>query len=136
MTDRALGILSPATLVGLVVITVVAYLVHTMSWILHEIQGGAWHPWLEMAYLAGFIVWVSGFVLLLVGRRVLRRTPAILGDERTSLLFLRAHQVSLIVVLCAQVPFFFFDVPARALAQLTVTTAVVALFSSYAWLDR
>jgi hypothetical protein len=34
------------------------------------------------------------------------------------------------------VPFFFFDVPAQALAQLTVTTAVVALFSSYAWLDR
>jgi hypothetical protein len=36
----------------------------------------------------------------------------------------------------AQIPFFYLAVPAQVLAQITVTTAVTALFASFAWLDR
>jgi hypothetical protein len=125
-------------LVGLVAVTVVAYAVLTISWIVHEVNGGAWARWLELTYLVGLIVWLGGFALTLVVRKWLRQAEprTVIGDERTGALFLRAHQLSLVTVVLAQVPFFFIAVPAQVLAQFTVTTAVVSLFAMYAWLDR
>ncbi len=128
----------PSMLIGIIAITVVAYAIHTASWIAHEVQGGDWVRWIELIYVVTLIVWVIGFALALGAWKHLRRTSrrATVGDERTNLLLLRAHQQALVVVLLAQIPFFFLEVPAHALAQLTVTTAVVSLFGSYVWLDR
>ena len=138
MSLPARRIVTPSALVGIIAITVVAYAVHTTSWIVHEIQGGGWARSLELTYLAALIVWVTGFILTLVARSHLRRASprAIIGDERSGALFLRAHQLALVVVVVAQIPFFFVVVPTHVLAQLTVTTAVVSLFAGYAWLDR
>jgi hypothetical protein len=132
-------LLSPAAIPPLVALTVVAYAIHTAAWISHQVQGtGMWPRWLELIYITGLVVWVTGFTVTLWVRSRLRRAliQPVLGDERTSAVFLRAHQAALVVVLLAQVPFFVISVPAQALAQLTVTTAIVALFAAYAWLDR
>ena len=131
-------LVTPAAVIGLVAITVIAYAIHTTSWIVHEIQGGVWPRPLELTYVVTLIVWISALGLTHVARRRLRRVSpsVVVGDERTGTLFLQAHQLALVVVVLAQIPFFFIDVPARVLAQLTVTTGVVALFASYAWLDR
>jgi uncharacterized membrane protein len=123
---------------GAIAVTVLAYAIYTFSWIAHEIQGGAWVRWLELTYLVALIVWVTGFALVFVVRRRLRQDAprTIIGDERTGQLFMRAHQVALIVVVLAQIPFFFLAIPTQVLAQFTIATAVIALFASYAWLDR
>ena len=94
--------------------------------------------WLELTYLITLFVWVTAFVLAKVARLRLRKAEGrpILGDERTAAMFMRAHQVALLVVLLIQVPFFVVPIPTPALAQLTVTTAIVVLFATYAWLDR
>jgi hypothetical protein len=138
MTTLTNRILTPAGLAASIALTVTAYAVHTLSWVAHEIQGGAWPRWLELTYLGGLVVWVSGFLLTLLARSRMRRASRSrpVGDERTDALFIRAHQIALVVVLLAQAPFFFLTVPVQVLAQLTVTTGVVALFGSYAWLDR
>ena len=130
---------SPAVITGLVATAVLAYAVHTAAWISHQLDGGtAWPRWLELTYLTTLVVWVTAFVLALLVRSRLRKAAGrpILGDERTATVFMRAHQVALVVVLLAQVPFFVVPIPTQALAQLTVTTAVVVLFAAYAWLDR
>lgn len=128
----------PSMLIGIIATTVIAYAIHTTSWIAHEVQGGDWVRWIELTYVATLIIWVTGFALALMAWKHLRKTSprANVGDERTNLLLLRAHQQALVIVLLAQIPFFFFEVPAHVLAQLTVTTAVVSLFGSYVWLDR
>jgi hypothetical protein len=130
---------SPAALTGLVATAVVAYAVHTAAWITHQIGGAAaWPRWLELTYLITLFVWVGAFGLALYTRSRLRKAAGrpILGDERTHALYLRAHQVALLVVVLMQVPFFVVTIPTQALAQLTVTTALVVLFAAYAWLDR
>jgi hypothetical protein len=130
--------IAPTTmLTGLIATTVIAYAVQSVSWVVHEVRGGAWARWLELTYLTALVVWLGSFlVVLLVRKRLSRRSREPLSDERTAELFLRAHRVALIVVLLAQIPFFFVQVPANVVAQVTATTAVVALFASYAWLDR
>ena len=132
-------VISPRSITPLIVVTVVGYAIHTAAWISHQVRGGGnWPRWLELVYLIAMLVWVTAFVLTLVARSRLRRAGnrPVLADERTAAVMMRAHQTALVVVLIAQVPFFVVPVPAQALAQLTVTTAIVALFSSYAWLDR
>lgn len=132
-------LLSPGAIPPLVAGTVLAYLIHTAAWISYQVQGGrSWPRWLELTYVTGLVVWVTAFIVTLLVRSRLRRASnqPVLGDERTSAVLMRAHQAALVVVVLAQVPFFVVAIPAPALAQLTVTTAVVALFSSYAWLDR
>ena len=140
MTEQPrLFLKSPVAVTGLVATAVAAYAVHTAAWISHQLSGAtAWPRWLELTYLTTLLVWVTAFVLALVARSRLRRAAGrpILGDERTAAVFLRAHQVAMVIVLVMQVPFFVVPIPAPALAQLTVTTAVVALFAVYAWLDR
>jgi hypothetical protein len=121
-----------------IAITVIAYAIHTVSWIVHELQGGEWVRWLELTYLIALIAWLGGFAVVFIVRRRLRRSVprATISDERTNLIFLRAHQVAVVTVMLAQIPFFYLAVPAQVLAQITVTTAVTALFASFAWLDR
>jgi len=140
VTDQSrLFLTSPGAITGLVATAVLAYAVHTAAWISHQLNGGtAWPRWLELTYVATLVVWVTAFVLALFARSRLRKAAGrpILGDERTAAVFMRAHQVALVVVLLAQVPFFVVPIPAQALAQLTVTTAIVVLFAAYAWLDR
>lgn len=140
MTSQARPtLISPGAVIGLVGTSVVAYAIHTASWIAHQIDGGtAWPRWLELTYLTTLLVWVTAFALALFARSRLRKEAGrpVLGDERTASVFMRAHQVALVVVLLTQVPFFVVHIPTQALAQLTVTTAVVALFAAYAWLDR
>lgn len=140
MTDQPrLALTSPAAVTGLVATAVIAYAVHTAAWISHQIGGAAaWPRWLELTYLTTLLVWVTAFALALYARSQLRRAagrPA-LGDERTAAVLMRAHQVALVAVLLTQVPFFVVSIPTPALAQLTVTTAIVVLFAAYAWLDR
>jgi hypothetical protein len=122
----------------LIGVTLVAYATHTICWVVHEIQGGAWVRWLELTYLVAMFVWVAGFISSLVLYRHLRRNPARMpiSDERTNHLFLRAHQIALFTVLGVQLPFFLVTVPTNVLAQITVTSAVLSLFASYAWMDR
>ena len=130
---------SPAALTALVATAVLAYAVHAAAWITHQIGGAEdWPRWLELTYLTALLVWVGAFALALYARSRLRKAAGrpILGDERTAAVFLRAHQVSLLVVVLTQVPFFVVTIPTQALAQLTVTTAIVVLFAAYAWLDR
>jgi hypothetical protein len=139
VTSLRTALASPSALTGLIATAVVAYAIHSSSWIAHQIDGGtAWPRWLELLYLATFVVWVAAFVLALVAKSQLRRTTPrpIVDDERTAAVFMRAHQAALVVVVLAQVPFFFITVPAHVLAQLTVTTSVVVLFATYAWMDR
>jgi hypothetical protein len=130
---------SPRAVTGLVATAVLAYAVHTATWVFHQLDGGTpWPRGLELTYLTTLLVWVTAFVLALVARSRIRRAAGrpILGDERTAAVFMQAHQVALLVVVLAQVPFFVVTIPTPALAQLTVTTAVVVLFAAYAWLDR
>ena len=140
MTEQPrLLLMSPAAVTGSVATAVVAYAVHTAAWIAHQISGAAaWPRWLELTYLATLLVWVGAFALALFTRSRLRKAAGrpILGDERTAAVYMRAHQVALLVVVLTQVPFFVVSIPTQALAQLTVTTAIVALFAAYAWLDR
>lgn len=132
---------SPSRLISffpvLVGFTVVAYLVYTGSWVVHNVRGGAWSGWLERIYLAAFVAWVICLAATLWAKRRIK-SDAYRGvaDERTAELMLRAHRIALVVILLIQLPFFFFTVPSAAMAQFTVTTGVVALFVSYAWLDR
>ena len=130
---------SPAAITPLVAVTVTAYAIHTAAWIAFQARGGAaWPRWLELTHLTALLVWVTAFGLTLVAHARARKAfdRRVLGDERTATLLLRAHQVALVVVMLAQVPFFLIAIPTPALAQLTVTTAVVVLYSAYAWLDR
>ncbi len=130
---------SPSLVPGLVATAAVAYAVHTAAWILHQLEGGAtWPRWLELTYPSTLVVWVGALLLTRVIRSRLRKAAgrAVLGDERTAVLFTRAHQVALVVVVLVQIPFFVLSIPAQALAQLTITTAIVALFVAYTWLDR
>lgn len=140
MTEHPrLSLTSPAAITGLVATAVVAYAVHAAAWIAHQIGGAAeWPRWLELTYLTALLVWLLAFALALYARSRLRMAAGrpILGDERTAAVFMRAHQVALLVVVLTQVPFFVVSIPTQALAQLTVTTAIVVLFATYAWLDR
>jgi hypothetical protein len=120
-------------------VALVAYLIHTGAWIAHELSGAAvWPRTLEAVYLVSLLLWVPGLLATLWMKRAIRRdSPEIvLGDERSAALFARAHMVALVVVLLVQLPFFVVEIPSRVLAQVTVTTCVIALFGTYAWLDR
>ena len=122
---------------ALVGITVVAYLIYTGSWVVHNVRGGEWSGWLERIYLAAFFAWVICLAATLwAKRRIKADAYRGVADERTAELMLRAHRIALVVILFVQIPFFFIAVPSAAMAQITVTTGVVALFVSYAWLDR
>jgi hypothetical protein len=117
------------------------YVVHTAALVTYELMGAQdWPRVLELIYLVSLLIWVPAFTLALWGRAQARReVPGVIGGEaRTNLLFARAHAVALVVVLVLQLPFIFFglDIPAKALAQITVTTCVMALFGAYAWLNR
>jgi hypothetical protein len=129
---------TPAILSALTVTAIAAYGLHSVAWIAHEVEGGPWRRWLELVYLVTLFVWVPAFVTALFGKaRLQKSTPrVVVEDERTGIVFAQAHQVALVVVLCMQIPFFFITVPTNVLAQVTVTTCVVALFASYAWFDR
>jgi hypothetical protein len=131
-------IFTPAILSALTATAIVAYAVHSTAWIAHEVEGGPWRRWLELIYLVSLFVWMPAFVIALFGKARLQKTTpcVIVDDERTGIVFAQAHQVALVIVLCVQIPFFFITVPTNVLAQLTVTTCVVALFASYAWFDR
>jgi hypothetical protein len=127
--------LTRPTLIAVISVTVVAYAIHSLSWVVHEIQGGSWIRWMEIVYLTTFFVWVGGFILAVSSRKIRGKAMReVQGDERTVLLFLKAHQAALVTTMLVQLPFFFLDIPVRALA--TATTAVVSLAISYAWLDR
>ena len=137
-TESRSTVFTPAILSALTATAILAYAVHSTAWMVHEIEGGPWRRWLELIYLISLVVWVPAFVIALFGKaRVQKTTPrVVVEDERTGIVFAQAHQVALVIVLCMQIPFFFIEVPTNVLAQLTVTTCVVALFASYAWFDR
>jgi hypothetical protein len=137
-TESRSTIFTPAILSALTATAIVAYAVHSTAWIAHEVEGGPWRRWLELIYLVSLFVWMPAFVIALFGKARLQKTtpPIVIEDERTGIVFAHAHQVALVIVLCVQIPFFFITVPTNVLAQLTVTTCVVALFASYAWFDR
>lgn len=122
-------------LVRTTIVAIAAFATHNVAWIAHELGGAdAWPRALELVYLISLMVWVPAFLLVLYGKRALR--SQVLEDERSSALFARAHMAALVIVIVAQIPFFFVAVPSHVLAQVTVTTAIVALFGAYAWLDR
>jgi len=127
---------SASALIPLIAITLVAYATHTVCWVVHEIQGGP--RWLELTYQIAHFVSGAGLVSSLVLYRRLRRSPTEmpLSDERTSQIMLRAHKVALVTVMGVQLPFFFITVPTNVLAQVTISTAVLSLYASYAWMDR
>jgi hypothetical protein len=120
-------------------VSLVAYLIHNGAWIAHELSGAAaWPRALERVYLVSLVLWVPGLLATLWMKRASRRqSPGIvLRDERSDAQFARAHMIALVIVLLVQLPFFVVDIPSRVLAQVTVTTCVIALFGTYAWLER
>lgn len=130
---------TPSTHVALTAVAVLAYAAHSAAWIAHQAAGGTtWPPSLETAYVGALVIGLGALAAMHSGRAHRRRTAAagVLQDERTHLQFLTAHRTALVIVLLAQVPFFLLDVPARVLAQFTVTTSIVALAVAYAWHSR
>jgi hypothetical protein len=130
----------PAHLTAAAATAIVGFTVHAAALIAHEVMGDlAWPRWLELVYLVSLFVWVpAGAAVLWIKARLKHASvDVILDDERSQALFTQAHVVAVLVVLIMQLPFVVgVDVPAKALALLTVTTCVVTLFATYAWLDR
>ena len=131
---------TPAHLTAAAATAILGFTVHAGALIVHEVLGDpVWPRWPELAYLVSLFVWVpAGAVVLWIKARLKHTsTDVVLDDERSQALFTQAHVVAVLIVLVLQLPFIVgVDVPARALALLTVTTCVITLFTTYAWLDR
>jgi hypothetical protein len=97
-------------------------------------------PWLPLVVAAGALVWSWLFVRwMVVVRRYQRTAPAAVlavDDERVESARLHAFQAALLGVCFVQVPFFWLDVPAPALARLSLGTGVAVAGLVFAWRDR
>ncbi|TDB75465.1 hypothetical protein [Micromonospora sp. KC723] len=104
----------------------------------HDAGGqGSWPRWWELTYVTAVALALAALAVAGWAKWRARRAGAVLGDERTVATHLRATAAALIVVLAAQVPYFFrVDVPSIAQAQFTVAAALAAYGAARLWCNR